>query len=217
MRLLILGASGGVGSWVVRLAVQRGHALTAVARPGATLDVPGVTIERGDVTDPAFLHRVVPGHRAVISCLGLRRAGRSPYAELLSPPDLTARVTRQLVDALHGSGVHRVIAISAAGVGDSFARLTWPVRRLVSTGNVAVAYRDLENMETQLERSGLDWLAVRPVTLMNGEPTGRVRPVDRYGLFSIIRRADLAVWMLDAVEQIGGFAHRRVMLGSRAD
>jgi hypothetical protein len=94
----------------------------------------------------------VPGHGVVISCLGLRRAGQNPFARLLSPPDLTTRVTTHVVDAMRAAGVHRIIAISAAGVGDSLLQLSWPVRQLVSTGNVAVAYRDLANMEAVLER-----------------------------------------------------------------
>jgi uncharacterized protein YbjT (DUF2867 family) len=110
-------------------------------------------------------------------------------------------------------GVRRVVAISAAGVGDSAVRLTWPMRLLVSTGNVRVAYRDLAEMERVLEATDLDWLVVRPVTLTNGEPRRAAWPVTRYGLFSVVRRSEVAQWMLIAVEQPGPFHERRVMLG----
>lgn len=167
----------------------------------------------GDVTDAALLDRLLAGQQAVLSALGLRRAGRSPWAPLRSPPDLATRVAQALVPAMRRHGVGRLIAISAGGVGDSARQLTWPVRKLVSAGNVAVAYRDLESMEAVLEASGLDWLAVRPVTLIDGDPTERARPVERYGLMSSVRRADVAQWMLDAVEQPAPFAERRVLLG----
>lgn len=214
MRLLILGASGGVGRWVTRLASQRGHALTAVVRAETPFDADGVSVERGDVAEPSVIRRVVPGHDAVISCLGLRRTSKNPFARLLSPPDLTERVTRHVVAAMRDAGVRRIMAVSAAGVGDSFPLLTWPVKQVVTSGNVAVAYRDLECMEDALETSGLDWLAVRPVTLMDGKPTGRADVVARYGLFSIIRRSDVASWMLDTFERSGDFAERRLMLAS---
>jgi hypothetical protein len=88
------------------------------------------------------------------------------------------------------------------------------VRHLVRTGNVAVAYRDLAAMETVMEASDLDWLAVRPVTLVNGAPTGCARPVSHYGLTSTVRRADVATWMLTAVERRCPFEDRCILLGS---
>jgi len=88
------------------------------------------------------------------------------------------------------------------------------VQQLVSTGNVAVAYRDLAGMEACLSASSLDWLAVRPVTLMNGTPTGRARPVSRYGLASIVRRSDVAQWMVRAATQHDSFVEHTVLLGS---
>jgi hypothetical protein len=127
-----------------------------------------VDVHRGDVTDVGVLDAVLPGHDAVLSALGLRRAGRSPWAPLRSPADLTERTMRQLLPAMQRHGVPRLLAISAAGVGDSHGRLTWPVRRLVASGNVAVAYRDLAAMEALLAASDRDWLAVRPVTLTDG-------------------------------------------------
>ncbi|HKG94009.1 MAG TPA: NAD(P)H-binding protein [Gemmatimonadaceae bacterium] len=216
MRFLVLGASGGVGRWVVRLAAERGHEVTAVVRAssGYAPPPPGVVVRVGDVTDPALLDDAVAGRDGVLSCLGLRRAGRSPWAPLRSPPDLTARVARLLVPAMRRRGVRRLIAISAGGVGDSLARLGWPVRKLVAAGNVGVAYRDLAAMEAELEASGLDWLAVRPVTLVDGAPLGRARPAGRYGLASTVRRGDVAAWMLDAAERPGAFAERRVLLGA---
>lgn len=213
MRLLILGASGGCGAWLTRLAAERHH-VTALVRPGATPDAPaGVDVRRGDVTDPRTLDLLLPGHDAVLSCLGLRRAGKSPWAPLRSPADLTARVARALVPAMAANGVRRLVAVSAAGVGDSFARCSFPVRQLVGTANVGVAYRDLAAMEAVLGESDLDWCAVRPVTLVDGEPTGRVREVDRYGLFSVARRADVAAFMLDAAER-GALGGRAPMIAS---
>ena len=80
--------------------------------------------------------------------------------------------------------------------------------------NVGVAYRDLADMERQLSASGLDWLAVRPVTLMNGRPTGLARKVDRYGLFSIVRRSDVAAWMLGALSRPTPYVEQTVLLGT---
>jgi hypothetical protein len=99
-------------------------------------------------------------------------------------------------------------------VADSFSQLTWPVQQLVSTGNVAVAYRDLAGMEARLAASSLDWLAVRPVTLIPGAPLGRARPVNCYRLTSTIRRSDVASWMVAAAVQHDSFMNHTVLLGS---
>ena len=212
---MVVGASGAVGRWLTTLAGNEGHSVTAVMRPSSEFDpVAGARVVRGDVTDPDFLERTVPGHDAVISCAGLRRAGKSPFAKLLSPPDLTTRLASSLTRAMESQYVRRLVVLSAGGVADSFVRLTWPVQQLVRTGNVAVAYRDLAGMEARLAASSLDWLAVRPVTLMNGGPAGRAKPVERYGLTSIVRRSDVAQWMLRAATQHDSFIEHTVLLGS---
>lgn len=215
MRLVVLGASGGIGRWVATLASHEGHDVTAVLRPSSEFDpVNGVRVVRGDLTDPDFLEPAVREHDAVLSCVGVRRAGRSPFARLLSPSDLMTRVASSLTRAMENQFVRRLVVVSAGGVGDSFSRLTWPVQQLVSTGSVAVAYRDLAGMEARLAASSLDWVAVRPVTLMNGAPAGRARPVERYGLASIIRRSDVGQWMVRAATQHDSFIEHTVLLGT---
>lgn len=212
---MVLGASGGVGRWAATLAAGSGHAVTAALRLASQFEpVDGVAVARGDLTDPGFLDGVVAGHDAVISCVGLRRSGKSPFARLLSPPDLTTRLASSLTRVMEGRNVRRLVVMSAGGVADSFSQLTWPVQQLVQTGNVAVAYRDLAGMEARLAASSLDWLAVRPVTMMNGAPAGRARPVQQYGLMSIVRRADVAAWMVSAATQHDSFINHTILLGS---
>jgi hypothetical protein len=84
---------------------------------------------------------------------------------------------------------------------------------LIRSGNVGVAYRDLEAAERVVNGAGLDALAVRPVTLTPGAPTGHAGAVSRYGILSTIRRSDVARWMLDAAEGGGRFAVPSVLLG----
>jgi uncharacterized protein YbjT (DUF2867 family) len=199
----------------VRLAAEHGHDVTALVRRDARVEPHvGVAVRHGDPTDAHQLDAAVAGHDAVLSCLGLRRAGRSPWAPLQSPPDLTEQVARRLVPAMQHHGVSRLVAISAGGVGDSRARLSWPVKKLVETANVGIAYRDLERMESVLGDSGLDWCVARPVTLVDGSPTGAAREVPRYGLTSTIRRSDVAHWMLAMAEHEGPVAPRQVLLGA---
>lgn len=218
MNLLILGASGATGGWLTSLAARAGHNVTALVRASTTFDPPrGTRVMRGDVLDAATLSAAVEGQQAVASCLGIRRTGKNPFAPIVSPPDFTSRVASLLIPAMSRAGVRRVVAISAAGVAESITQCSTIVRWVVSAGNVGLAYRDLAEMERQLSASSLDWLAVRPVTLVNGAPTGLARPVDRYGLFSIIRRSDVAAWMLGALARPTPYVAQTVMLGTVRD
>lgn len=215
MKLLIVGASGATGRWLVRLAAQAGHDVTALVRPSTPFDAPaGVRVIRGEVLDPAIIATAVENKDAVASCLGIRRASKFPWAPILSPPDFTARVASALIPAMSHAGVRRIVAISAGGVAESITQLTTPVRWMVGAGTIGVAYRDLADMERLLSASRLDWLAVRPVTLVDGPPTGRVGKVEKYGLFSIVRRADVATWMLGALARPTPYVEQTVLLGT---
>jgi uncharacterized protein YbjT (DUF2867 family) len=216
MKMLILGASGGIGRWVVRLAAAKGHPLRALVRPGAVFEAPPGAVEvlRGEVLDLAVLKRAVSGVDAVICCLGQRRSSASPWSRPLSPPDLMTRVGPALVEAMHDAEVRRLAVVSAGGVGESARQLTGPVRWLVRQGRIATAYQDLEAMERTLAASDLDWLAVRPVTLTNGEPTRAALEVERYTFLSGVRRADVAAWLVDAVGSEAPLGRRAVLLGS---
>jgi uncharacterized protein YbjT (DUF2867 family) len=199
----------------VRLAAQAGHDVTALVRPSTPFDAPaGVRVIRGEVLDPAIIASAVENKDAVASCLGIRRASKFPWAPILSPPDFTARVASALIPAMSHAAVRRVVAISAGGVAESITQLTTPVRWMVGAGTIGVAYRDLADTERLLSASRLDWLAVRPVTLVDGPPTGRVGKVEKYGLFSIVRRADVATWMLGALARPTPYVEQTVLLGT---
>lgn len=215
MRLLIVGASGGCGRWLTTLAHRRGHQVTVLVRPGAQLDLPAdVRVVRGSALEPRDLDEALSGCDAVASCLGLRWTGWHPWSGVAGPADLTANAASVLVPAMQRAGVRRLVVISAAGVGDSVSRLSPAWRWMVGSGNLAVAYGDMARMEDVLAASSLDWLAVRPVALLNGPPRGAARPVTRVHAWSTVRRSDVAEWMLGALEQPRPFSERTVVLGA---
>lgn len=217
-KLLVLGASGGCGRHVIRIAVERGHDVRAVVRPETAFDPPpGVEVRRASVLDEGVIDTAVRDREAVISCLGIQRKHPlNPWSRLVSPSDLTARTAALLCAAMRRHGVSRVAAISAAGVGDSVARTTPLIGQMIRRTNLRLAYRDLDAMEAEYASSGLDWMVVRPVTLVNGAATTRAREVARYGLMSRIARADVATWLVDAIEAPPPFERRAVMIGREA-
>lgn len=73
-RVLVLGASGGIGAHVVTEALARGHAVRAFVRNSAWSPPEGdVEAFVGDVTDAASVGAAVEGVDAVLWALGATR------------------------------------------------------------------------------------------------------------------------------------------------
>lgn len=201
MKLTIFGASGGVGCELVSQAMSLGHEVRAVVRSGTKVafDARVERLHIDDLTNSESVAAATRGADAVLSAVGLRRSNpNNPWSKFVSPVDLTSRFARTLVEVLtRETPAVRLIAVSAAGVGDSRPHMSGVLRWLFDHSNVGVAYADLAKMEAVLAGSSLDWMAVRPVTLANGAKSGRVKVVEQYGLMAKIRRSDVAAWMLD--------------------
>ena len=68
MKIAILGAAGRTGRLAVDYALTQGHEIVAVARQPAILgDHGGLTVVKGDVTDPSTIKAAVAGVDAVLS------------------------------------------------------------------------------------------------------------------------------------------------------
>lgn len=200
MKLVIFGASGRTGAELVRQARSRSHDVTAFVRDPKRLTVrlDGLRVVVGDVLDRDAVRSAVDGQDAVLVALNTGRSSDSPWAKLVSPPDLMGRGMENIVCAMKDLGVRRVLTVSAHGVGDSWARTGAVMRLLVRFSNIRVAYVDHERQEAVLRESGLDWTAVRPTMLTNDKLTGKpIARSDRLGSLARISRADTAFFMLE--------------------
>jgi hypothetical protein len=74
------------------------------------------------------------------------------------------------------------------------------LRLALGSTNARHGYRDLEIAEQVLATSGLDWQAVRPVTLTDAPMSGHARVTEHYRLTMAISRADVAGFMLRELE-----------------
>jgi putative NADH-flavin reductase len=213
MKLVILGATGGCGQWAVKVALERGHEVSAVVRPGSAFDSPVRVVRMDPLADPA-LPELLRAHDAVISCIGIRRKNLSnPWSRIASPRDLTARLGERLIGALSGTG-KRLVVVSAGGVGD--ARVIHPVLRAVfATSSIGVAYRDLAKLEQRLRDSDLDWHSVKPVTLKDGPPAP-YEEVERYGLSAMISRGSVGQALVELAEGARTFRSRTPMITERS-
>jgi putative NADH-flavin reductase len=213
MRIVVFGASGGCGRIFVERAAEAGHEVTAVVRAGTPYEAPqSVRVVRDDVLADGAIDRALEGQELVVSSIGVKRVvPANPWSKLASPPDLTERFAGKLAAAMHERGIKRVIAVSAAGVGDSAADLNWVMKFFISSSTVGLGYRDLENMERVYRASDLEWILVRPVTLTDGAEKP-VREVPRFGATNTISRASVARWMFERVGDFEPFVHRAPLI-----
>ncbi len=209
MNITVFGASGGIGSNVVTLAVKRGHHVRAVYR--ATPPVPppaqaGILIAP-DILDPAFTAEAVGGADVVVAAAGPNFATRhNPRTAMTSPPDLHQRLARALVTTMRDSAPRaRLICVSTASMGPADnimgpgPRLLFRFFRTVAVPNLGRVGKDLHAMEEELAASGLDWYALRPVKLTDGPVTGNIRASARFTM-KTISRADVAWHILVLAE-----------------
>ncbi|MCP2267230.1 NAD(P)-dependent oxidoreductase [Promicromonospora thailandica] len=199
LRLLVLGATGQTGRLVVRSALARGHAVTAVVRRAGGFAPAGTLREAvwPDLGHAAPLGRALTGVDAVISTLG--GTDRRPQS-------VCADAMRATIPAMEARGVDRLVVVSAYGAGDSrdgslYSRAVW--------AGVPEKMKDKEAMERRVAASRLRWTIVRPAALSRRPGRGRYTVGDDLPvrLWSSVSRADLAELLVDEAER-PRFVHR---------
>ncbi len=189
MKLVVFGATGGLGRAAASTAAARGDQVTAFARRPARLRLgPSVRVVEGDALDAEAVAGAVAGQDAVLSALGGR-----PWRDT----EVCAQGTRNIVEAMRRHGVRRLVVVSSLGVGESREHLAWLVRKVAVPLVMRRSFADKERMEEVVRASDLDWVIVRPGLLTGGRPSGRWRAaVDDSIRAGFITRADAAAFCL---------------------
>lgn len=194
MKLAIFGATGSVGTHLVRQALELGHEVTAFTRNPGGITPPhqNLSIAGGDVRDAGAVASAVAGQDAVLIALGDGRAGtiREPG-------------TRTAIEAMRRGGVRRLVCQSTLGVGESDGNLNFLWRRVMFGLLLRAAFADHVRQEQAVRESGLDWTIVRPAAFTDGPRTGSYRHGfagdDRTTRLKI-SRADLAAFLLEQLD-----------------
>jgi uncharacterized protein YbjT (DUF2867 family) len=198
MQILIVGASQGTGALAVRVALDRGHRVTAFARTPDKLVFNHPKLERviGDFHRIASVEAAVPGHDAVIVT-----ASASRLRAFKDNPRYFSQGTGYVIEAMKKSGVKRLVVLSALGAGDSRPLLNPIVAAMMIGFLLKVPYADHDRQEQQVQASGLDWVIARPGRLTNGPAKGRyVKKIAIEPVPSSISRADVAAFLVEACE-----------------
>jgi uncharacterized protein len=201
MKIVLIGATGFVGSAILNEVLRRGHEVTAVARdPQKVPSHNALHVHDVDVYNMDQIARLVRGHDAVISAFNPGWNNPDIY-------NLQLKGTRAIIDGVKKAGVKRLLFVGGSGsleVKPGVQGVDLPGFP-AQYRQGALATRDALNMLRQ--ESTLDWSVLSPsADLFPGERTGRFR----LGTDQLLRDADgesrislgdFAMAMIDEVEQ----------------
>lgn len=199
MKVVIFGASKGIGLATVRQALQAGYSVRAFARSASAIPDEHPNLEKidGDALEPAAVRAAIGPDDVIIQTLGVSLSPRS----VISPITLFSSATRVLVDAMKEAGATRLICVTGFGAGDSAGRGSFFYQALGRQGLLKRAYDDKDVQEWIIRRSGLDWTIARPGLLTDGPHTGRYRVLTdpRDWKLGKISRANVADFLIQQI------------------
>jgi putative NADH-flavin reductase len=191
MKILIVGATRGIGRQVLEQALAARHAVTALVRDPRRLDVQHAQLRvvTGNILDAKSVALAMAGQEAVCCSIGVK----VPW-----PVTVFSDGTRNLLEAMKNCGTKRLVCVTGIGAGDSRGHGGFLFDRLFYPLLLRNAYADKDRQESLIKASELDWVIVRPGFLTNGPLTGRYRAItDLSGVTaSWISRADVAHFIL---------------------
>jgi putative NADH-flavin reductase len=199
-KVLIIGASRGIGLETVKAALLAGHSVRALARSAASIPIQNPALEKmpGNALDSSTIRGTLESVDAVVQTLGVDIASRSIFERTT----LFSQSTRILVDAMKIAGVKRLIAVTGLGAGDSRGHGGIIYDSVVFPLLLKRVYDDKDVQEWIIGSSGLDWTIVRPGLLTNRPATGRYRILTAAGdwTFGLISRADVADFIVRQID-----------------
>lgn len=201
--VVLIGASGFVGTAILNELLNRDHKVTAIVRDPAkvTASNPNLKVVQADVTDTDVLIEASKGKDAVISAYNPGWKNPNIYEETLKNYPL-------IVDSVKKAGVERLLIVGGAGTlfyapgkmvmdADDV-----PAKLLPGIKSLGEFY-----LNTLRKENDIDWIFLSPAANMTpGERTGKFRigkddlVVDVNG-DSNISVEDYAVAMVDELEQ----------------
>ena len=202
-KVVLIGATGFVGSILLNELLNRGHQVTAIVRNAAKVIVHNnnLTVAEADITDSQTIKNLCLGKDAVISA----------YSPGWTSPDIyneTLRIYPLILNTVKASGVKRLQIVGGAGT-----LFCAPGLRVIDSGAIPAeimgGVKSLGEfyLNTLMNEKEIDWVFFSPAgTLEPGERTGKFRLgkddliVDEKG-YSHISVQDYAMAMVDELEQ----------------
>jgi len=201
MKIALIGATGFVGSAILKEALDRGHDVTAIARhPDKLQSHAKLHPHKADISNADEVARLVAGHDTVISAFNPGWGNPDIYT-------LQVKGTRAIIDGVKKAGVKRLLFVGGAGSLE-----VKPGVQAVDLPGFPPQYKQgalatREALNLLRKEPSLDWSFLSPsADLSPGQRTGKFRlgkdqMLNDANGQSRISTQDYAVAMLDEVER----------------
>ncbi|HDX9653085.1 MULTISPECIES: NAD(P)-dependent oxidoreductase [Bacillus] len=166
MKVCILGATGRVGSNIIKLALKDAAEVTALARDLNRIEIQHerLRVIEGNVLNENDIKKAIEGNDIVISALGTDRNGT------------LAKSMPQIIKQMEEEGVHKIITIGTAGILQARTNLNlYRFQSAESKRKMTTAAEDHLAAYKILSSSNLCWTVVCPTHLIDGDVTGVYR------------------------------------------
>jgi uncharacterized protein len=210
MKVVLYGATGTIGTRILKELLSRGHVVIAVVRDSSKLKAEkNLTIETGDIMSADSIAKLAWGAEVVVSAYG-------PPADPAKMGQLV-EATRALVDGARRAGSPRVIVVGGAGSLE-----VSPGLQIVDAPTFPDAYKPIALAHRDafyaIRDADINWTYFSPAMMIQpGERTGKFR-LGKDALISddkgnsSISAEDYAIALVDEVEQ-GRHTRQRFTIG----
>ena len=147
MKILIIGATRGIGLRVLEQALEKDHRVTALVRSPQKLTVKHewLQVMQGDIRDDQSVDKATEGQDAVISCIGIRPTRK--------PVTVFSVGIKNVLASMGKSGVERLIAVTGIGAGDSRGHGGFFYDKIFQPLLLKTIYEDKDREETMIKGS----------------------------------------------------------------
>ena len=192
MKIIVFGATGGVGQHVVSQGLEAGFEVTAFVRTLSKLNTAhkNLRIIQGNAFNQGEVTEAIAGHDAVVSCLGSRQ-GMKKSTEL-------GDMIKNIVAGMKENHVERIIYTASAGVHQELSGISGKLI-MEMLKNPLIDHRAAVDC---IQANGLNYTIVRPMGLTNEPFTGKYRE-STTGVpknSRSIARADVAHFIMKALK-----------------
>jgi hypothetical protein len=202
-KIVLIGASGFIGSAILKEALERGHKVVAIVRNPEKIKIShkNLVVKQGDVSSAELVAELSKGANAVISAY-------NPGWKNPNITEETLKVYPKILEGVRIAGVGRFLVVGGAG-----SLFIQPGKRLMDAGIIPDSFlppvKALASfyLDILTKEKSIDWVFFSPAgNIAPGERTGKFRlgkddmVTDSEGK-SNISVEDYAVAMIDELEK----------------